>query len=224
MYGFSTGAKSVSVFPGAGPNAPAIYLNAAAGEEQKVYEAALAAGCRTFTLVAISNLDWDHELAPWDSPPAFKNGDPFTGGADEYLRQLVEVILPRAEKDLAGPPAWRGIAGYSLAGLFALYAVYRTDVFSRVGSVSGSLWFPGLKEYILTHQPKRRPDCVYFSLGDQESKTRNPVLKNVRQDTEEICEHYRTMGIDTAFQVNPGNHFYHPMERTAAGITWLLGR
>lgn len=37
-----------------------------------------------------------------------------------------------------------GIAGYSLAGLFALYALYKTDVFTRVASMSGSLWFPGI--------------------------------------------------------------------------------
>ena len=166
MYKFTADGKSRSVFPGSEPGAPAIYLSAADGEGQKVYEATLSSGCRAFTLVAVSGLDWNRDLAPWDSPPAFKKGEPFTGGADEYLRLLVEEIVPRAENSLTGAPAWRGIAGYSLAGLFALYAVHRTDVFSRVGSVSGSLWFPGLREYVLTHEPKRRPDCVYFSLGD----------------------------------------------------------
>lgn len=224
MYELTADGKSISVFPGSEPGAPVIYLSAADGEGQKVYEAVLAAGCRTFTLVAVSGLDWNRELAPWDSSPASKKGEPFTGGADGYLRLLVEDILPRVEDGLIGPPAWRGIAGYSLAGLFALYAVYRTNIFSRVGSVSGSLWFPGLREYVLTREPKRWPDCVYFSLGDKECMTRNPVLRDVRENTEEICGHYRTMGVDTVFQMNPGNHFDHPVERTAAGITWLLGR
>lgn len=224
MYNLTADGKSISVFPGSEPGAPVIYLSAAAGEGQKVYETVLAVGCRAFSLVAVSGLDWNRDLAPWDSPPAFKKGEPFTGGADEYLRLLVEEIVLRAENDLPGSPAWRGITGYSLAGLFALYAVYRTDIFSRVGSISGSLWFPKLREYVLTHEPKRRPDCVYFSLGDKECMTRNPVLKDVRQNTETICTHYRSMGIDTVFQMNPGNHFDHSAERTAAGITWLLGR
>ncbi|MBD5148098.1 MAG: alpha/beta hydrolase, partial [Oscillibacter sp.] len=150
--------------------------------------------------------------------------EPFTGGADDYLRLLTGEILPRVEKDLMGIPAWRGIVGYSLAGLFALYAVCQTDIFSRAGSISGSLWFPELKKYIFTHKPKLRPDCVYFSLGDKESKTRNPILKSVQQDTEEICDFYRTTGIDTVFQLNPGNHYDHAAERTAAGIAWLLSR
>lgn len=224
MYEFTIGGKNVSVFPGNAPDAPVIYLNTYSDESQQVFRAAQAAGCPPFTLVAISDLDWNRDMAPWDSPAAFKGGEPFAGGADDYLRLLVGEILPRAEKDLMCTPAWRGIIGYSLAGLFALYAIYQTDIFSRVGSISGSLWFPGLKEYILTHELRFRPDCAYFSLGDKESKTRSPILRRVQQDTENIYAFYRAAGIDTVFQLNPGNHYDHAAERTAVGIAWLLSR
>ena len=216
--------KTISVFSATTQGAPIIYLNTYSDEGQQVFDIAQAAGCPSFTLVAISDLDWNHDMAPWDRPAAFKNGEPFIGGADDYLRLLVEEIMPRAEKELSGPPAWRGIAGYSLAGLFALYAIYRTDVFSRVGCMSGSLWFPGFKEYVFSHEPKRRPDCIYFSLGDKEAKTRNSVLKTVQENTEEIQAFYQSKGIDTVFQLNPGNHFVQGIERTIAGIQWLLRR
>ena len=224
MHAFILGDKHIAVFPCVVPNAPIIYLNTYSNEGQKVYEAAQTAGCPPFFPATISDSDWNRDMAPWDSPAAFKNGEPFTGGADNYLRLLVEEIIPRAEKDLASPPAWRGIAGYSLAGLFALYAIYRTDVFSRVGCMSGSLWFPGFKEYIFSHEPKRRPDCIYFSLGDKEAKARNPVLKTVQENTEEIQTFYQNKGIDTVFQLNPGNHFVQGIERTIAGIQWLLSK
>ena len=97
--------KNESVFPATFPGAPVIYLNTYSNEGQKVYEAAQAVGCPPFSLVAVSDLDWNRDMAPWDSPAAFKNGEPFTGGADDYLRLLVEEIIPRAEKELAGPPA-----------------------------------------------------------------------------------------------------------------------
>lgn len=222
MNTFMENRKTVKIFSSTTTDAPIIYLNTYSDEGRQVFEAAQTAGCPPFTLVAISNLDWNRDMAPWDSPAAFKKGEPFTGGADDYLRLLVEEIIPRAEKELAGPPAWRGIAGYSLAGLFALYTIYRTDVFSRVGCMSGSLWFPGFKEYVFSHEPKRRPDCIYFSLGDKESKTRNPVLKIVQENTEEIQTFYQNKGIDTVFQLNPGNHFVQGIERTIAGIQWLL--
>lgn len=224
MNTFEIGGKTVSVFPSAEPNAPIIYLNTFSNEGQEVWEAIHTRDCPPFTLVAVSNLDWNHDMVPWDSPPAFKNAEPCTGGADDYLRLLTEKIIPTAEKELSAPPQWRGITGYSLAGLFALYAIYQTDMFSRVGSMSGSLWFPEIKEYVVSHEPKRRPDCIYFSLGDKECKTRNPMLKNVRQNTEEIYTFYKANGIETLCQLNPGNHYNHAAERTAAGICWLVNQ
>ena len=224
MRTFTTDNKTISIFPCSESESPVIYLNTFLDESQKVYETAQATGCSPFTLVSVSDLDWNHDMAPWDSPAAFKKGEPFTGGADDYLRLLMGEIIPRAEKELPGPPAWRGIAGYSLAGLFALYSIYRTDVFSRVGCMSGSLWFPGFKEYVFSHEPKRWPDCIYFSLGDKEAKTRNPLLKIVHENTEAIRNFYQGRGIDTVFQSNPGNHFVQGIERTIAGIQWLLSR
>lgn len=224
MQPFAIGSKTVSIFPSSEPGAPIIYLNTFSGEGQKICETAQAAGCLPFTLVAISDLDWNHDMVPWDSPPAFKNSEPCTGGADDYLHLLTEEIIPAAEKEINGVPRWRGIAGYSLAGLFALYAIYQTDLFSRIGSMSGSLWFPRMKDYIFSHEPKRWPDCMYFSLGDKESKTRNPLLRSVRQNTEEIQAFYQGKGIDTVFQLNSGNHYDHAAERTAAGLCWLLSR
>ena len=224
MSSFTIAEKGVDIFPSTETTASTIYLNTFSGEGQKIYEAARAANYPQFTLVAISDLDWNHDMVPWDSPSAFKNAEPCTGGADDYLRLPTEEIIPTAERKIAGVPRWRGIAGYSLAGLFALYAIYQTDLFSRVGSMSGSLWFPSMKEYIFSHEPKRLPDYMYFSLGDKESKTRNPILRSVRQNTEEIQAFFQDKGIDTVFQLNPGNHYNHAVERTATGLCWLLSR
>ena len=224
MHTFITNDKTVTIFSCSESESPIIYLNTFSGEGQEVFEAVQATGCPTFTLVAISDLDWNHDMVPWDSPPAFKNSTPCTGGANDYLRLLIEEIIPTAEKKITGVPSWRGIAGYSLAGLFALYAIYQTDLFSRVGSMSGSLWFPSMKEYIFSHEPKQWPDRIYFSLGDKESKTRNLILRSVRQNTEDIQSFFQDKGIDTVFQLNPGNHYNHAVDRTAAGLCWLLSR
>ena len=102
MQTFTIDKKTVCVFPGAEPTAPIIYLNTFSDEGQKIYEAALAAGCPAFTLVAISDLDWNRDMSPWDSPPVFKGAGPCTGGADDYLRFLSGEIVPKAEKELAG--------------------------------------------------------------------------------------------------------------------------
>ena len=83
MYIFSIQGKTISIFLGPEATVPIIYLNTFSDEGQKVYEAAQAASCPPFTLVAISDLGWNHDMVPWDSPPAFKNADPCTGGADD---------------------------------------------------------------------------------------------------------------------------------------------
>lgn len=221
MQSFVTGGKNVEVFPAGVPGAPEICLNTFEKEGTQVFDLLHQKGCPPFTLVAVSNLQWNCDMAPWDCPAAFRSGNPFSGGADRYLQLLTGEILPRVEA-LTGTPSWRGIAGYSLAGLFAVYAIYRTDMFSRVASMSGSLWFPGIREYLFTHVPLRRPDRMYFSLGDKEHKTRNPLLCSVRQNTLDIQEFYQGQGISTVFCSQPGNHFCETTQRTAAGIYWLL--
>ena len=222
MRRFTLQGRTVTVFPGKSPDAPAVYLNTFSEEGQQVFAQLRKAGCPDVSLIAVSGLDWNHDMVPWDAPPAFRNTEPFTGGADDYLRLLTAEILPAAERELPGLPRWRGLAGYSLAGLFAVYAIYRTEAFCRVASMSGSLWFPGLQEFVFSHEVRRCPDRLYFSLGDKESKTRNPVLCSVQQTTEAIRSYYQSRGICTTFELNPGNHYSHPAERTAAGIAWLL--
>lgn len=64
MYTFSVQSKTISLFPSLKTNTPIIYLNTFSAEGQKLYEAAQAIGCPPFTLVAISNLDWNHDMAP----------------------------------------------------------------------------------------------------------------------------------------------------------------
>ncbi len=102
--------------------------------------------------------------------------------------------------------------------------MYHTDLFSRIASMSGSLWFPGFKEYAVTHELQKKPEHLYFSLGDKECRTRNPYLKAVQARTEELVAFYRSQQIDTEYQLNPGNHFSDAIKRSALGIKWLLTR
>ena len=100
MYTFQTSGKTISIFSCAGSECPIIYLNTFSNEGQKVFEAAQSAGCPPFTLVVISDLDWNHDMVPWESPPAFKNADPCTGGADDYLQLLTEELSQRQRRKL----------------------------------------------------------------------------------------------------------------------------
>lgn len=137
MIQFMIGQKQISVYPCDEPDCPVIYLNTfeGEGEGEQVLRILKGGGCPPFTLVIVSGLDWNHDMSPWEIPPVFKNAEPCTGGADEFLGLLCGKIIPETEKEISGNVLWRGIAGYSLAGLFALYSLYQTDIFSRIDTV-----------------------------------------------------------------------------------------
>jgi len=219
---FDAGGKSATLYMADSENRPLIVLNNYAGDGEAVMAAVSRFEHVDFNLLNVDGLDWNHDMTPWECPPAVKGDTPFTGGADTYLALLTDEIIPKAQEMVKGIPVFVGIAGYSLAGLFSLYAVHQCDVFDCVASMSGSLWFPDFKEYIFSHSMTRRPDKMYFSLGDTEAKTRNEVLKTVRDNTEEIVRYYKEAGLNVVYELNPGNHFKDEEIRSAKGIMALL--
>ncbi len=171
------------------------------------------------TLVCISGVDWDRDLSPWPAERVFRGGDDFSGGADAFLRILLTVLIPSAEESLS--PAWRAIFGYSLAGLFSLWAMTKTDAFQRCASVSGSLWFDGFTEYLSAHPLLGRPEKVYLSLGDREEKAKNPRMQRVHIATEQAREIITKQGIPCLFELNPGGHFQDVLTRQKRAIRWM---
>ena len=219
---FTVQGKQVTLYVAKQDNKPLIVLNNYMGDGSSVVESLKQLGCTQFNLLCVSNLEWDHDMTPWDCPPLSPDDTPCTGGADEYLELLLSEILPKAKGLINGVPAHISIAGYSLAGLFALYVMYQCDVFSRVASMSGSFWFPDFKEYCLSHTMKRQPERMYLSLGDREANTRNRFLKTVQDNTEALVKHYRMLGMDVIWELNSGNHIKDAAMRTAKGILAIL--
>ena len=144
MFTFTSGNKKITVYPALAENRPVIYLTTYNDDGGEVYAQVQKGGCPDFTLVTVSGLNWEAELSPWTAGNLFKYSEMFTGSADAYLQFLTQQVIPQAEAGLNGV-LWRGLAGYSLAGLFTVYALYKTDLFSRAASMSGSLWYPGLR-------------------------------------------------------------------------------
>jgi predicted alpha/beta superfamily hydrolase len=219
---FSVGGKEAVLYVADVRDRPLIVLNNYAGDGQSIVNALRNLGCPDFNLLCIGGLRWDHDMTPWCCPPIFPGDAPCTGGADEYLRLLLAEIVPQAEGLIFGRPAHVSIAGYSLAGLFALYALYRCDAFKNAASMSGSLWFPGFREFVVANAMKRKPGRVYLSLGDREAKTENEFLRSVQRNTEEIVEHYRRLGLDVVWELNRGDHIKNAALRSAKGIRAIL--
>lgn len=214
--------KKATLYKAASKDSPLVVLNNYSENAGPVMAALKELSCPDLNLLCVGNLDWNHDMTPWPCPPLFPKDAPCTGGADDYLQLLTSKILPKAKELVKGVPSHISIAGYSLAGLFALYACYQCDVFDGVASMSGSLWFPEFKDYVFHHSMKRTSDKVYLSLGDAEARTKNLILKTVEANTEEIFERYKELGLNVVWKLNPGNHFKNAALRSAKGIRAIL--
>ena len=205
---------------------PVVLLNTYNNEGQDVFNECINLKCNEFILVSISNLDWDNDLSPWFATKLNKNDVDCLGKADDYIDILVGEIIPKIEEcmknDLGIKIKFYAIAGYSLAGLFAVYCAYKTEIFTRIASASGSFWFPKFVEFIKNNTMSNKVDKIYFSLGDKESKVKNKILATVENNTKEIENIYNLQGIKTIYEQNKGNHFQDGTLRMAKGINWIL--
>ena len=164
-----------------------------------------------FHLTAVRVRDWNRDLTPWEAPPVFgKEG--FGNGAGETLREILELAGREKKKIILG--------GYSLAGLFALWAGYRTDRFAGIAAASPSVWFPGFSDFMRENTMKA--GCVYLSLGDREEKTRNQVMARAGDCIREARELLERQGICCTLEWNEGNHFRDPDLRTARAFAWVM--
>ena len=173
-------------------------------------------------IVFLPDTAWNRELSPFPAPKVFARGEDFQGGAALYLTELTGKIIPAIERELPSPPVHRGIAGYSLAGLFAIYALYHSQLFSRGASVSGSLWFDGFLEDIMEKMIPQQVEKVYFSLGLREKHSRNPRMARVEQCTDTLYRHLQAHGVKTILEYHPGGHFQDIPQRIFAGLDWTL--
>lgn len=214
--------KEITLCKSSDINAPLIVFNTFDGDGEGVYKELQNMGCTSINLLVVGNIDWNHDMSPWYMSSIYSKEKSFSGGADEYLKLLIDEILPKAKELIEGVPKFTGIAGYSLAGLFAVYTMYKTDVFDRVACMSGSLWFSDFIEYCKGNEYKRLPDKIYFSLGDKEANAHNPVLKTVQDKTIELSEYFKSLGSEVIFELNPGNHFTDTILRSAKGIKAIL--
>ena len=170
---------------------------------------------KSFSLVAFMIKDWNQELTPWGAPPVFGK-TPFGDGAEKTLEFITSQLLPEVQEDI--PHLILG--GYSLAGLFALWAGYQTDKFEGIAAASPSVWYPYWIHYASGNKPLAK--SVYLSLGDKEEKAKNPVMAQVGNAIRKQHELLTEQEINTLLEWNAGNHFVDSDKRMAKGFAWLL--
>ena len=182
--------------------------------------AAIAQSSWNFLFVAVPAESWNDALSPWKSPAVWgKQG--FGGKAADTLRFLAEQVVPTLKQQLRLPENVKIIlGGYSLAGLFALWASTQTDLFYGVAAASPSVWFPDWMEF--ERQRPIQAQRIYLSLGDKEERTKNIVMAVVGDNIRTLHSQLIARGADCTLEWNSGGHFKDADLRTAKAFRWVM--
>ena len=183
-----------------------------------------AAGRFGVSIAAVTGMDWSDDLTPWPAPGEPPGCPPFLGRAPEFLKTLTGLVLPEVERRLAiAPDAVRTLCGVSLSGLFTLWQWMLCDTFRNIISLSGSFWYSGFADWITSRPaPPRKPGRAYFLLGNREQYTKVKAFQPVQTDTERIVAYLKAAGIDTTFELVPGDHYQYPEQRLTRSFAHMF--
>lgn len=180
------------------------------------------ARCRPLVLAEFAEfggIDWDRDYTPWEAEGY--QGRKFSGGADRLLRFIPEFIAELRRRycssdDFTGAY----LCGYSLGGLFALYAAAMSEPgsFSGAASCSGSMWFPGWTEFLRNHPLHGR---IYLSLGGKEKNSPDPLMASVGEKTRET-ERIAGRTAEVIFRQEAGGHFSKIPQRISRAVLALI--
>lgn len=168
-----------------------------------------------------SEIDGGKDFTPWEAEP-IRQGEPFSGGGKDYLKFITNVALPYLEENFDAPagPKNRVILGYSLGGLFSLWALTQAEQFGAGASISGSLWYPEFLKY-LENCSAPQDKIVYLSLGDREPLGGPPIMRTVGDCTEKAKEFFAAHGCEVFFEWNQGGHGKGVTKRWLRAVTRL---
>ena len=175
--------------------------------------ATAAEGLRS-RVASVPVADWADALTPWPAPALRPGEKDFGGRAKETLASLA-VMLDQAP----GPHA---VCGYSLGGLFALFAFVQEPRLAVCACLSGSVWYEGWVDWLRENAPDCDGRYAYFSVGKKEKRAGLP-FRHVEEDLAVCADILRTHGCRVDVALGPGGHMQHVTERLAAGLTALDG-
>lgn len=191
-----------------------------------------------FAMVFFDCVEWARALMPWADDAVSRDAE-VGRHAPDTLRFIEHALLPWLRERFGALPCI--IGGYSLGGLFALWAARNTDAFAAVAAASPSLWIKGWGEYAAAHPilpPKAttqhstlniphsesRSSAIHLSLGDREEHCRNQRMKRigdcVRAEHALLCQQLSPTAVTLRW--HEGGHFGAEAERTAEAFAWCI--
>ena len=176
---------------------------------------------KPFLLVTIELADWTLDLMPWPDGNISRNPDAGKHG-QETLDFIQQDLLPELERSYGPRPVILG--GYSLGGLFALWASCQTDRFQAIAAASPSVWIHGWIPFSKKHMPMAK--AIYLSLGDREEYVKNQAIARVGDNLRAYYEMLRNQWDPEHCTLvwEEGGHFNENAGRLARAFAWCMDR
>ena len=174
-----------------------------------------------FAMVVALGMDWFDDLTPWPAPNVYDLMPPFGGKADALLAYFENELVPQAESIL-GTPVHRGILGFSLGGLLAVYAFYKSELFTLIGGTCASIWYDGFTDWMCARKPLPQKGSVYFCIGDREHLTKYERMSVTGECMRRATDVLAAQGYSVLFELLPGDHLEYLAERTQRTLDWLM--
>lgn len=174
-----------------------------------------------FVLATIELGDWMVDLLPW--PDGNVSRDPEAGKhAQETLSYVLMALVPELQLRFGPLPIILG--GYSLGGLFAIWASMQTDSFKAIAAASPSVWIHNWISFAQKHISLA--DDVYLSLGDKEEHVKNQAIARVGDNLRAQYELLqKQLGPEHCTLVwEEGGHFANNEGRLARAFAWCMER
>lgn len=181
---------------------------------------ALAANAtKGFAIVFFDTVEWAKALMPWHDE-AVSRDEEVGMHAQDTLVYIEESLVPWLHERFGKLPCI--IGGYSLGGLFALWAARQSTAFGAVAAASPSLWIKGWADFADSHSLNAQ--LAYVSLGNREEHCRNQRMARIGD-----CVRHEHMTLTTqlgtsatTLEWNSGGHFGNEPERTARAFVWCM--
>ena len=174
-----------------------------------------------FLLATVELSDWMIDLMPWPDANISREAEAGKHG-QETLQYVLVSLIPALQERFGPLPVILG--GYSLGGLFALWASAQSDSFRAVAATSPSVWIRDWLPFARKHAPLA--DRVYLSLGDREEQVKNQAIARVgdclRTQYALLQEQLGAQNCTLAWE--PGGHFNDNEGRLARAFAWCMER
>lgn len=181
MAFIDTGTACVSL-GGNGAASPVVYL---IDSSDHPLDEVIGTTARQVSRVTLPIHAWGDALTPWPAPGLYRGEPDFGGRAAETLDELLHEVIPQIEAREGLSPIARAICGYSLGGLFSLYAFTHCDAFLACGCLSGSVWYEGWVPYLSDLELDLAGRFAFLSVGTKEKRGGTPLMRTVQHCMEQ---------------------------------------